>query len=74
MKELNFLFDLDIKAVCTEHNDLYETYNDEEENMKKTLGILAIVLATMSMVGCGNSPDGDKQRLSSTTISPKVLG
>ncbi len=42
--------------------------------MKKTLGILAIVLATVSMVGCGNSPDGDKQRLSSTTVSPKALG
>ncbi len=42
--------------------------------MKKVLGILAIVLATLSMVGCGNSPDGDKQRLSSNTESPKVIG
>ncbi|GAB6067269.1 hypothetical protein JCM13664_05870 [Methylothermus subterraneus] len=41
--------------------------------MKKTLGILAIVLATLSLVGCGNSPDGDKQRLSSADVSPKVL-
>jgi uncharacterized lipoprotein NlpE involved in copper resistance len=41
--------------------------------MKKTLGILALVLATMSLVGCGNSPDGDKQRLSNTTVSPQVL-
>lgn len=72
---MNFLSNLDIKTLCAEHNDLnVHLYNDEEKNMKKALGILAIVLATMSMVGCGNSPDGDKQRLSSTTVSPKVLG
>ncbi|MCX8049962.1 MAG: hypothetical protein N3A55_09960 [Methylohalobius sp.] len=41
--------------------------------MKKVLAVLAVVLTTLSLVGCGNSPDGDKQRLSSTTVSPKVL-
>ncbi|WP_022947627.1 hypothetical protein [Methylohalobius crimeensis] len=42
--------------------------------MKKTLGIMAVLIATLSMVGCGNSPDGDRQRLSSTTVAPKILG
>ncbi len=41
--------------------------------MKKILSILAIVLAVMSMVSCGNSPDGDKQRLSSISVFPKAL-
>lgn len=41
--------------------------------MKKVIGILALVLVTLSMVGCGNSPDGDQQRLSSNIDTPKVI-
>ena len=37
--------------------------------MKKVLSIAAIVMLTLVLVGCGNSPDGDAQKLGSTTVS-----
>jgi ABC-type Zn uptake system ZnuABC Zn-binding protein ZnuA len=40
--------------------------------MKKVLCALSVVMMSLVMVGCGNSPDGDKQKLSSTTISPSL--
>ncbi|HWP00254.1 MAG TPA: hypothetical protein VNL74_06450 [Methylococcus sp.] len=40
--------------------------------MKKVLCALSVVMMSLVMVGCGNSPDGDKQKLSSTTVSPSL--
>lgn len=37
--------------------------------MKKVLSIAAIVMLTLVLVGCGNSPDGDAQKLGSATVS-----
>jgi hypothetical protein len=44
----------------------------EEDLMKKVLCALSVVMMSLVMVGCGNSPDGDKQKLSSTTVSPSL--
>ena len=40
--------------------------------MKKLIAIVSLVFATMIATGCGNSPDGDSQRISNVTISPKI--
>ena len=37
--------------------------------MKKIFSIAAIVMFTLVLVGCGNSPDGDAQKLGSAAIS-----
>ena len=34
--------------------------------MKKVISIAAIVMMTLVLVGCGNSPDGDAMKLSSS--------
>jgi hypothetical protein len=34
--------------------------------MKKVLVALSVVMMSLVVVGCGNSPDGDKQRIEST--------
>ena len=40
--------------------------------MKKlVLCVVSIALLSVAMVGCGNSPDGDKQRVSST-VTPSL--
>lgn len=40
--------------------------------MKKVLCALSVVMMSLVMVGCGSSPDGDKQKLSSMTVSPSL--
>ena len=40
--------------------------------MKKlVLTVISVALLSVAMVGCGNSPDGDKQKLT-TSISPSL--
>lgn len=34
--------------------------------MKKALVVLGVLMMSLVVVGCGNSPDGDKQRIEST--------
>jgi len=34
--------------------------------MKKVLVALSVVMMSLVVVGCGSSPDGDKQRIEST--------
>jgi hypothetical protein len=45
---------------------------NEEDPMKKVLCALSVVMMSLVVVGCGSSPDGDKQRLSSTIASPSL--
>lgn len=33
--------------------------------MKKLLCVISLVMVALGIVGCGNSPDGDKQKLES---------
>jgi hypothetical protein len=41
--------------------------------MKKlVLCVLSVALLSIGMVGCGNSPDGDKQKLSAPVSSPAL--
>ena len=37
--------------------------------MKKVLVLLSLVMMTLGVVGCGNSPDGDRQKLESALSS-----
>ncbi len=37
--------------------------------MKKLLSIIGIALVTLGLAGCGNSPDGDKQKISNSSLS-----
>lgn len=40
--------------------------------MKKlVLCVISVALLSVAMVGCGNSPDGDKQKISSS-VSPSL--
>jgi hypothetical protein len=39
--------------------------------MKKLLCVVSLVMVALGMVACGNSPDGDKQKLSAT-VSPSL--
>jgi hypothetical protein len=39
--------------------------------MKKLLCVISLVMVALGVVGCGNSPDGDKQKLSSS-VSPTL--
>jgi len=68
---LNSSFVLVITHLCIEHFIRnHSRLCDEEENMKKVLGILALVMVTVSLVGC--DPAGEptnKQRLSSAETS-----
>lgn len=34
--------------------------------MKKLLCAVSVIMMSLVVVGCGNSPDGDKQRIEST--------
>lgn len=36
--------------------------------MKKILTVLSLMMMAVMMSGCGNTPDGDKQRLSESFI------
>ncbi|MDD2767673.1 MAG: hypothetical protein PHT19_02985 [Methylococcus sp.] len=40
--------------------------------MKKALCALGLAVISMVVVGCGNSPDGDKQKISSAIVSPSL--
>lgn len=40
--------------------------------MKKLVSVLVVLAVSLGVVGCGNSPDGDKQRSSTTTVSPSL--
>jgi len=41
--------------------------------MKKlVLCVLSVALLSIGMVGCGNSPDGDKQKLSAPVSVPSL--
>ncbi|WP_256996521.1 hypothetical protein ABZN20_07875 [Methylococcus sp. ANG] len=40
--------------------------------MKKVLCALGVVMMSLVVVGCGSSPDGDKQKISSTIASPSL--
>jgi len=39
--------------------------------MKKLLCVISLVMVALGTVACGNSPDGDKQKLSSS-VSPSL--
>jgi len=39
--------------------------------MKKLLCVISLVMVALGVIGCGNSPDGDKQKLSSS-VSPTL--
>ena len=39
--------------------------------MKKLVSVLVVLAVSLGVIGCGNSTDGDKQRLS-TTVSPSL--
>lgn len=39
--------------------------------MKKLLCVIGLVMVALGVIGCGNSPDGDKQKLSSS-VSPTL--
>jgi hypothetical protein len=43
----------------------------EEDFMKKLLCVISLVMVALGTVACGNSPDGDKQKLSSS-VSPSL--
>jgi len=67
---LHFLLIFIIKLPVRQRTDNYFKINPfEEDIMKKVLSIAAIVMVTLVLVGCGNSPDGDMQKLGSTTVS-----
>lgn len=40
--------------------------------MKKITTVLVVLMVSLGIVGCGNSPDGDKQRVSSPVVSPSL--
>jgi len=40
--------------------------------MKKLLCIVSLVMVSLTVVGCGNSPDGDKQKLSAPVSAPSM--
>lgn len=40
--------------------------------MKKLIAVVSLMFAAMIATGCGNSPDGDSQRISNVTVSPKL--
>ncbi|MEY4193913.1 MAG: hypothetical protein RLZZ226_281 [Pseudomonadota bacterium] len=40
--------------------------------MKKLLCIVSLVMVSLTVVGCGNSTDGDKQRLSAPVSAPSL--
>jgi hypothetical protein len=35
----------------------------EEDLMKKLLCVVSVLMMSLVVVGCGNSPDGDKQKI-----------
>jgi hypothetical protein len=35
----------------------------EEDLMKKLLCVVSVLMMSLVIVGCGNSPDGDKQKI-----------
>jgi len=39
--------------------------------MKKLACVISVVMVALGLVACGNSPDGDKQKIS-TTVSPSL--
>ncbi len=39
--------------------------------MKKLLCAVSLVMVALGVIACGNSPDGDRQKLS-TTVSPSI--
>lgn len=39
--------------------------------MKKLLCVVSLVMVALGVVACGSSPDGDRQKLS-TTVSPSM--
>lgn len=39
--------------------------------MKKIVSVLVVLVVSLGLVGCGNSPDGDKQKVTST-VSPSL--
>lgn len=36
--------------------------------MKKALVVLGVLMMSLVVVGCGNSPDGDRQKLESSIV------
>lgn len=40
--------------------------------MKKLLCIVSLVMVSLTVVGCGNSADGDKQKLSAPVSAPSM--
>ncbi|MBP1152863.1 hypothetical protein JOD69_004732 [Methylocaldum sp. RMAD-M] len=43
----------------------------EEDLMKKLACVISLVMVALGVIACGNSPDGDKQKIS-TTVSPSL--
>jgi len=46
--------------------------NDEEVEMRKIVSLLGVILASLLMTGCGNSPDGDSGRLKNISYLPPL--
>jgi hypothetical protein len=40
--------------------------------MKKLASIVGLIVISLILGGCGNSPDGDKQRVSFDYVSPSL--
>lgn len=36
--------------------------------MKKLLCVVSLIVMSLAVVGCGNSPDGDRQKLEAPTM------
>lgn len=41
--------------------------------MKKMFCVVSLIMMSLVVVGCGNSPDGDKQKLSAPVSSNPAL-
>jgi hypothetical protein len=48
-----------MRTINNKFIDLYI----EEDFMKKLICIVSVVMMSLAVVGCGNSADGDKQKL-----------
>jgi hypothetical protein len=48
----------------------FRVFEIEEDLMKKLLCIVSLMMMSLVVVGCGNSPDGDKQKIEAPVSSP----
>jgi len=56
----NLLYKLPRAYGTTNYN--FQVFN-QEVPMKKLLCVVSVLMMSLVVVGCGNSPDGDKQKI-----------